>query len=365
MTHLRIEQNNIQENVSGAVIEKLYQLAISGDLDQSSNLAGNIHTTATCQEYIDAITGEFPELTISSDNIYIMFVDPEVKRVMATQFGDGTNVSASDLVGVTTLPQQLFQNNSNISTFNELKNLRGITTIGSNCFAGSTIQSIALDNITSIGERVFRGCSSLGSGQTLELNLTNQTNYPNNALLGTAFTRLILHSPQQSSSYDTRYPLYEDMRQLTYLDLSDWRPGKSAQNNTQYKDCQFYNNTSLVTYIAPITTNYIGIAIKDIGKYANARYFILLNTTPPSINTTDSNNPPGEWFYNTNGNVHIYVPDSAVSAYLNDSAWSTIGGYNGSDTISDRLHGLSELPAGVWTTGLASQYLTTAQLATS
>ena len=76
MTHLRIEQNNIQENVSSAVIEKLYQLAISGDLDASSNLAGNLYTTATYQEYINALcktqqnpNGMFPDLTISYNKL--------------------------------------------------------------------------------------------------------------------------------------------------------------------------------------------------------------------------------------------------------------------------------------------------------
>lgn len=55
-----------------------------------------------------------------------------------------------------------------------------------------------------------------------------------------------------------------------------------------------------------------------------------------------------------NSNLHIYVPDSAKAAYLADTDWASIGGYNGSDTITDRLHGLSELPNGIWTTGLAS-----------
>lgn len=44
MTHLRIEQNNIQENVSSAIIEKLYESTINEDLDQSSNLAGTLYT---------------------------------------------------------------------------------------------------------------------------------------------------------------------------------------------------------------------------------------------------------------------------------------------------------------------------------
>ena len=165
MTHLRIEQNNIQENVSSAVIYKLYELATIGDLDASSHLAGNLYVSATYQEYIDVLTDQtnpkFRDLTITANSIYIMFADSEVKRVMATQFGDGTNVSVSDLTGVTALPNQLFRNNSNISTFNELNNLRGITALGSGCFEGSSIQQIGLNNITTLWGNVFYNARSL------------------------------------------------------------------------------------------------------------------------------------------------------------------------------------------------------------
>lgn len=236
-----------------------------------------------------------------------------------------------------------------------------VTTIGNSAFYGcNKLTSIDLSNITSIGENVFKDCTSLGYGQTLELNLTNQNTYPYSSLANTKYTRLILHSPQQQGRYDDRYPVYENMDQLQYLDLSDWRPAPSSFNSANHGDHSFYNNNSLVTYIAPVDTTYIDTIIKNLNY---SRYLILLSTTPPRLNTTDHNNPPAYWF--DYGNVHIYVPDSAKAAYLADTDWASIGGVNGSDTIVDRLHGLSELPAGVWTTGLASQYLTPAQLTTS
>lgn len=560
MTHLKIEQNTTGiEEVSHSIIEKLYNLAISGDLDASSNLQGRLHTSATYRSYVDYLTTNYPNLYITSSDYYVKFADPEVRRIFAqSNYGDGfglllstaqtitnlnnvtisgtgnqfnnnttiehfdelgqftavtrlemspfygttnlksidlsniqfinqqcfrnsgltgtinlpsltetqpypfhncnsitrlnfsssltnpdtglcaymtglqtvtglshltsipgamcaddSNLSSididwskityigdtafqscnslilsnlsipnlttlsinafnqnagllkvSDLGSITTIPQECFKNCTNLT---EVTLPNTVTTIGAGAFEGCTgLQSINLPStITSIGERAFEGCTSLGEGQTLELDLTSQVSYPHDALRNTKYSRLIVHSPQQTNAYDTRYPMYEDMNRLTYLDLSDFLVGPNAFDNTRatYFEGSFYNNTSLVTFIYPQNINSIDLGLKYGRTVSSYRYVIILSTTPPAINTNDSNNPPSGWFVNSN--LHIYVPDSAKAAYLADTDWASIGGYNGSDTIADRLHGLSELPAGVWTTGLASQYLTAAQLATS
>lgn len=288
---------------------------------------------------------------------------PNLQTLGPAAFGWTKISQVSNLGSITTIQNETFRSCTLLTSVTLPST---VTSIGGYAFNGcSALTTIDLSNVTSIGSDVFNGCTSLGQGQTLELNLTDQTAYPHHMLCSTKYTRLILHSPQQQNTYDSRYPLYEDMNQLQYLDLSDWRPAKSTFDNNNYGDGSFYGNNSLVTYIAPITVNNISTIINQLGNYSNFRYLILLPTTPPALHTTDSNNPPAYWFYGKSGNVHIYVPDSAKAAYLADTDWASIGGYNGSDTITDRLHGLSELPNGVWTTGLASQYLTPAQLATS
>ena len=162
---------------------------------------------------------------------------------------------------------------------------------------------------------------------------------------------------------DTRYPIWYGMPNVTCIDLSDFLIAKNVFDNSQYMCPGPEGDTSIVTFIYPSNITDIGTTLRH-GRYYNTyRYAIILATTPPSIGKTDTNNLPSTWFQNSN--LHIYVPDSAKAAYLADADWASIGGGNGSDTITDRLHGLSELPAGVWTTGLASQYLTSAQLATS
>lgn len=629
MTHLKIEQNTTGiEEVSHSIIEKLYNLAISGDLDVSSNLQGRLHVSATYRSYVDYLTTNYPNLYITSSDYYVNFADPEVRRIFAqSNYGDGfglllstaytitnlnnvtisgtgnqfknnttiehfdelgqftsvtrlemspfqgttnlksidlsniqfinqqcfnnsgltgtinlpsltetqaypfancnsitqfnfssslttpgeglfayltglqtvtglshltsipgalaascsnlssididwskityignsafqyctslsmsnlsipnlTNIQlnafrgctglqkVSDLGSITTIPQECFKDCTNLTEVTlpstltainhgaftnctnlvindinlpnlttlasqsfygtkvkKISNLGSIQSVGENCFQSctnltqavlpstcttikdhafrgcSSLQSINLSStITSIGENAFQGCTSLGEGQTLELNLASQVSYPHNALRNTKYSRLIVHSPQQTNTYDTRYPMYEDMNRLTYLDLSDFLVGPNAFDNTRatYFEGSFYNNTSLVTFIYPQNINSINLGLSYGKTVSSYRYAIILSTTPPAINTNDSNNPPSGWFVNSN--LHIYVPDSAKAAYLADTDWASIGGYNGSDTIVDRLHGLSELPAEVWTTGLASQYLTAAQLATS
>ena len=82
MTHLKIEQNNTAiEQVSGNVIEKLYQLAFSGDLDNSSNLVGRLYTTATYQQYVDFLTQQFQDLYISADKYYVKFSDDNFQKL--------------------------------------------------------------------------------------------------------------------------------------------------------------------------------------------------------------------------------------------------------------------------------------------
>ena len=95
MTHLRIEQNNIQENVSSAVIEKLYELASSGDLDNSSNLAGTLYTPNTYTKYVEYLTNMFQDLTITATNYYVWFEDSAVRDILANGIGDGTGVTST------------------------------------------------------------------------------------------------------------------------------------------------------------------------------------------------------------------------------------------------------------------------------
>lgn len=234
-------------------------------------------------------------------------------------------------------------------------NLSNCTSIGNNAFQGCTsLTSVDLSNCTSIGWQAFKDCSSLGVNQTLELTL-NQTKYPTEPFQGTKFEKLIVHCQTFSQNRDGRYNISTGMSSLNYLDLSDCPYPPSVSNNNKPA---FNESNNIDTVIAPPN---IEVLTHQCFRTTTTRYLILLSTTPPELVLHDYT-PVGNHFVGS-PNLEIYVPDSAKADYLADSTWSQLGG--GGRTIQDVLHGLSELPAGVWTTGLASQYLTPAQLATS
>lgn len=218
MTHLRIEQSNVQENVSSAVVAKLYELATSGDLDVSSNLAGNIHTTATYQEYIDGIRQIYPDLYISTDNVYIKFQDSYVENVLKTAIGDGIGVTlnnASSVTGASTI-KTYFKGDTQIQFFDEFKFFTGLTQIETETFKGcSNLQSIKIpQNVSIIRSGAFENCSSLSG--VLDLSNTNMQTLASRVFINTQVTGLIL--PTSLQTYGEAYsssPLQD--RQLVTL----------------------------------------------------------------------------------------------------------------------------------------------------
>lgn len=163
MTHLRIEQNTTGiEEVSASIISKLYELAYAG-LDASSNLQGRLHSTAAYEYQISYLTQNYPNLFITADKSYLYFQDPEVERVLATKFGDGTGVTSLNMAGVTALGDQVFTSNTTVQTFDELVNFPNITSFTT--FGGfsrcTNLRSVDLSNIQHIGGETLLGCSSL------------------------------------------------------------------------------------------------------------------------------------------------------------------------------------------------------------
>ena len=200
--HVKIEQDNtVIEEVNSAVIDKLYQLAkrnVNG-LDNSSNLVGRLHTSATYQEYIDYIRAKYPDLYITSDNIYIKFADSAVKNVLKTAIGDGIGVTIAQAQATTNSQiSNLFKNNTNITQFDEFRFFTGLTQIETETFKGcSNLQSIKMpQSISNIKYGAFEGCSSLSG--VLDLSYTNVQTLAPRVFVGTQLTGLILPTSLQS-----------------------------------------------------------------------------------------------------------------------------------------------------------------------
>ena len=207
MTHLRIEQSDsATEQVSSAVIKKLYDLAISGDLDNTSNLQGRLHTTVTYKEYVDVLcksqqnpSGMFPNLYISSDNYYILFQDPEVERILKDSIGDGVGVTLTQAANANI--HNTFANNTNITSFNEFDkftnsqyevsfmrctnlaniNLSKVTTIASLGFQSTSLTISSINTLSSLltrfGAACFMSCTNISG--VVDISRTSVTELPN------------------------------------------------------------------------------------------------------------------------------------------------------------------------------------------
>ena len=291
MTHLRIEQNNIQENVNSAVIEKLYELAISGDLDQSSNLAGNLHTTITYQEYIDAITGKFPDLIISTNNTYIMFEDPEVLRILKnTSVGDGVGVIRSSFQSLTSIPQNLFYQNQSLTKFNELSQATNCRTIESNAFMEcNNLQEIDISNIQTVGEGCFKNSNISG-----EIVLNNVQSIGNNAFDNTNVTSVKITSNGNNiiSSY-----AFQNCSNLRKVDLSGINGTLLNRGQRQFYDCLNIEELILSESVREYSTQWISGSDNKIKRLIGTKNITNLGSntvlspsqleTPVCFSTTD------------------------------------------------------------------------------
>lgn len=104
------------------------------------------------------------------DTSIIDFVDPKVKAICVKNWdtsGDGELIVAEAKAAKTTL-EGLFESNTEITSFEELKYFTGITTIAENAFLGCTaLTAIELpSSVTKIEQGAFSSCTSL---KTIEL----------------------------------------------------------------------------------------------------------------------------------------------------------------------------------------------------
>lgn len=179
MTHLYIEQNTgLTEEVNSSIISKLYELAISGDLDNTSDLKGRLHSTSARDIHVAYLNETFDDLYINADTLYITFVDPEVERVLATKYGDGTNVTTNDMSSVTSINyDDGFNENTTITQFPELKKFTNLINLNTFAFSNtSNLTTIDLTNIQHIGGQAF-----YGSGITGVINLPNIVSFGDGA----------------------------------------------------------------------------------------------------------------------------------------------------------------------------------------
>lgn len=167
MTHLRIEQNNIPENVSAHLLEAIYNYAFSGDLDNSSNFSGSLTALHGYQEHANWLCNKYQDLSINIQSPYILFKDPKVEQLCSITWGDGVGITQPQAYQCSGKLARVFENNNNITSFDEFQYFRfnefewDYWTKG--CFANCTnLKSITLPStISRIENCLFYNCNNL------------------------------------------------------------------------------------------------------------------------------------------------------------------------------------------------------------
>ena len=95
---------------------------------------------------------------------YIVFADPVVGQICATNWGDGVGITPSQAARVTDIGTK-FYNNANITSFKELLYFTGITTLPANAFQYCTsLTTIGIPkNVTSSASTAFSNMRSITS----------------------------------------------------------------------------------------------------------------------------------------------------------------------------------------------------------
>lgn len=376
MTHLRIEQNNNVEVVSAYLIQKLYEIASSEDI-QSIQLSGNLQCGYCYQTPYSYLTGNiegtnqkrFPDLNIVAQGLYFAFQDAEVERILAQNFGDGTGILQSRVETLSSFSDKFYKN-KNIEYFNELSSFSNITEINSsNRFNGcSNLKQIDLSNITKISNisgrdrGTFEDCSNLESvGDTskctqfgynafskcyklTEIDLSaavyigdsafyNCTNMHVSGSMNNiqtidkfSFSRCknlptTISLPALQGILDAQSFANTNIVNVTNLGSITQYGGESTAKGQDGMWDPFTGCNQLKTIVIPATCT----SFKDCtGSPENLRWAKVLATSVP---TCQYNNMFG-CRYDSNNNTYngatypIYVVDDIYNDYINDSIWN-------------------------------------------
>lgn len=128
-------------------------------------------------------------LDLSVLGCYVKFADPEVLRVLLENIttDDGIGLTTADVEGVTSIGTW-FEGNTEITSFDEFSQFVNAQAIVESAFNGCTsLSSIAMENVTSLGSSAFYGCTSL---EIDDLALPNLTSLGQNAFYGVKIKKI-------------------------------------------------------------------------------------------------------------------------------------------------------------------------------
>lgn len=129
-------------------------------LEGTLNIDGYVYEDAA-----EAVRTAFPSIVFTPKGFYVSFADPEVQRIVASNWGDGKGITSEQVKAITDVGTK-FQGNTLIETFDEFEKFEGVTSLGKYAFNGCTsLKSIDCSNIKTFPgdsfDGTFKGCSNL------------------------------------------------------------------------------------------------------------------------------------------------------------------------------------------------------------
>ena len=257
----------------------------------------------------------------------ITFADPAVEAICLANYDtDGNGVFMKSEAEAVTSLNRIFQGNTEIVSFDELNDFKGVTTINTNEFKGCTsLTSIGLENITKVGNDgawnagAFDGCTSLE--RAIMPNVTEIANYsfskcsslaeaymPNVTLIGSAAfngtqiggSHTIPHCKTIGASAFRQTLVTQIIAPSVTTFGGSWDSGS------------FANCTSLVNVMLRDATT---LGERTFVSCTALQSVVFAADTPPSLHSA--------LFSSTNGTFKIYVPDASVDTYKAETNWST------------------------------------------
>lgn len=368
MTHLRIEQNTGQtEEVNASIISKLYELAFSGDLDDTSDLKGRLHSSVGYQDEIDYLNNKYSELYINSDNLYIRINDPVVQQICATTWGDGTGLTTVQASSVTSIGD-VFKNNTSITDLRCLQYFTGLQSINTyqfNHFAGLTnLEYIYIPDI-------YRDLNNGGySGELTGLSNLKYVRLPNNLYaLGHAFFKDCINLEMSTCPVPSDGRLNDNtFHNCSKITISQIPDGIQYIGTNCFINCTSITNMTIANTVTNIDASaflgcsnlesiifeesnsnitfggegawsggiFKGVAARTINikRPVTELGGICLNCPITTIILSKSVTPPSS-SYNIPNTITWYVPDESVNDYKSATSWSN---------VASNIYSINDLP---------------------
>jgi hypothetical protein len=254
---------------------------------------------------------------------YIVFKDPMVAQICATNWGDGVGITEEDAAKVTSIGG-VFSGNADITSFDELVEFENVTELKLEAFRGCTsLTSIDLSNITAFGNFAFLGCSSL----SMNLSFTTLTKFGGESVFQSTGVKSLYAQLLETAERGMFNVCKDFTGELNFPNLKGEIGNAWMQGTAITKIIDLGTVTSIVgsvgngafCYCKSLTYANMPATLTNIGAYTfqgcSALETIVFNSViPPTLDNASA-------FWN-NPLMTIYVPDASVDAYKSASNWS-------------------------------------------